>query len=348
MNGRGTHGRSAWRKAVALSVPAALLALAQACYGGGDGGGDADAGEVTEFSAVTFLPQTAEYYVEGMGEFMDTVNEELEGEVQIDYLGGPDVIPGFDQFEAVRNGTVDLAAIPANYAAGALSIAPAIELSRLSPIEEREAGVYDIWRDIYEEELDLVYLGNISTAPHHLWTNFEVDSLDDFEGKVMRSAPIQRPLIEVLGAEAVSMEGGEIFTAMERGVIGGFAWPAFGIVDLGLNEVTDYRIDPGFGQSAVPIVMNVEAFETLSEENRAALEEIAREVEREMYEQTQERLGKMESTLEEQDVQIIKLPPDEADALTKLAYESGWQRLMETADPERVEELRELTTPEGQ
>ncbi len=39
---------------------------------------------------------------------------------------------------------------------------------------------------------------------------------------------------------------GEVYTALERGVVDGYGWPITGIFDLGWHEKTKYRVDPGF------------------------------------------------------------------------------------------------------
>jgi TRAP-type mannitol/chloroaromatic compound transport system substrate-binding protein len=39
---------------------------------------------------------------------------------------------------------------------------------------------------------------------------------------------------------------GEVYTALERGVVDGYGWPTAGIFDLGWHEKTKFRVDPGF------------------------------------------------------------------------------------------------------
>ncbi|MFU8856565.1 MAG: hypothetical protein ACNA8S_06105 [Deferrisomatales bacterium] len=55
--------------------------------------------------AVVFVPLDSPM-VAMTHEWVKRVNEALAGEVRVQYLGGPEVIPGFDQVEACRNGVV--------------------------------------------------------------------------------------------------------------------------------------------------------------------------------------------------------------------------------------------------
>ena len=50
----------------------------------------------------------------------------------------------------------------------------------------------------------------------------------------------------MLGANVVTTPPGEVYTALERGVVDGYGWPILGIFDLGWQEKTKYRVDPGF------------------------------------------------------------------------------------------------------
>ena len=48
----------------------------------------------------------------------------------------------------------------------------------------------------------------------------------------------------------------EVYTALERGVVQGYGWPLWGINDFGWEKLTKIRIDPGFYNVVVNILMN--------------------------------------------------------------------------------------------
>jgi hypothetical protein len=55
----------------------------------------------------------------------------------------------------------------------------------------------------------------------------------------------------------VTIPPGEVYTALERGVVDAYGWPIMGVFDLGLQEKTKYRFDPGFYNVEVSIVFNL-------------------------------------------------------------------------------------------
>ena len=59
-----------------------------------------------------------------------------------------------------------------------------------------------------------------------------------------------------MGATVVQTPPGEVYTALERGVVDGYGWPITGIFDLGWHEKTKYRVDPGFYSAEVSVLVN--------------------------------------------------------------------------------------------
>ena len=57
-------------------------------------------------------------YTQSFLKFIDKVNAAGEGVVRIEYVGGPEAIPTFDQPEAVRGGVIDMIYGPGSYYPG--------------------------------------------------------------------------------------------------------------------------------------------------------------------------------------------------------------------------------------
>lgn len=71
----------------------------------------------------------------------------------------------------------------------------------------------------------------------------------------------------------------EIYSALEKGVVDGAAWPVIGALDYGWYEVAGYFLRPTFGTATYMILMNLgtwtgldEAEQTMLLEQGAALE----------------------------------------------------------------------------
>jgi len=72
---------------------------------------------------------------------------------------------------------------------------------------------------------------------------------------------------------------GEVYTALERGVVDGYGWPITGVFDLGWQEKTKYRVDPGFYSAEVSILVNKSAWDKLSEAQRKVLRKAGEQAE---------------------------------------------------------------------
>ena len=68
---------------------------------------------------------------------------------------------------------------------------------------------------------------------------------------------------------------GEVYTALERNVVDGYGWPIGGIFDLNWNEKTKYRVDPGFYDAEVSIIVNLDAYKKLTPKQKAFLDQQA-------------------------------------------------------------------------
>lgn len=107
------------------------------------------------------------------------------------------------------------------------------------------------------------------------WFRKEVNSVEDFQGMRMRFLGLGALVLEKMGVSTMLLPGGELYAALERGVIDAteFAAPS---VDkaLGLNEVAQFYYFPGWHQPATlyDFMMNLDAWNGLSEQQQAMVE----------------------------------------------------------------------------
>src|SRR3546814_12271827 len=79
------------------------------------------------------------------------------------------------------------------------------------------------------------------------------------------------PLIDSLGGSATIIPPAEIYSALERGVVDGAAWPVFGPLQYKWHEVTNYMLKPTFGQNTHQIFINIRRWDRLSEQEQQLL-----------------------------------------------------------------------------
>jgi len=200
--------------------------------------------------------------------FKDTVNELAEGKLVIEFKGAGDVIPTFDQPEALVRGVFDVWYGAPNYWAGVVPGGYVTELSTEGlPDDGPGSELFDFMVKMYEPH-GVRYLGHLSGEPHtgnhFMYTQKEVSSIDDLEGMKIRVPPLTRFFVDAIGAEPVTLPPGEIYLALERGTVEGFTWPFFdGFTNFGWQEVSKYVILHPLYRDGTAIAMNLEAWNRL-------------------------------------------------------------------------------------
>jgi TRAP-type transport system periplasmic protein len=257
----------------------------------------------------------------------------------IEMVGGPETMDPFNLADAVRSGGIEMAWISSAYYMPELPEAAVFDYSELTAEEERESGALEYVDEIHRDRMNVHVLGRGSWgAVYSTYTNEAIESVDDFQGLRLRVSPVYVPFVEALGAEPVTMPGGEIYTALERGVIDGFTWPDAGITALQLHEIVDYQVLPTFWSVDIISMINLDRWNQLSEAQQAVLTEAAIAVEEqtpEAYEQLREDEA---SELDEAGVERIELEDDEAERYLELAQQSAWDWVRENVqqDPEEL------------
>jgi hypothetical protein len=116
-----------------------------------------------ELKAVSFLPKDHRLCTM-ISKWIEAVNAQLKDEVKVNWIGGPEVMPPFEQPEAVKKGIFQIGFLPAAYYGGMLPAADAISLSKYDFAKEREkGGFFDYWGTEVTEIL-LLYVTFLAAA----------------------------------------------------------------------------------------------------------------------------------------------------------------------------------------
>ncbi|HLS51246.1 MAG TPA: TRAP transporter substrate-binding protein DctP [Burkholderiaceae bacterium] len=298
------------------------------------------ADEVVLNAVTAFQPGT---FIEApFSNFVEKVNEEGKGLVQINVIGGPDAIPPFEVGNAVSTGVIDLGFATSAFYTGMLPEGDAMKLSELTIQELRENGGWDYINKLHNDKMNVWYLARTGDGtPFHLYTNKPVEKAD-LKGFTLRVTPIYRSFFEALGANSVQTPPSEVYTSLERGVVDGYGWPIQGIFDLGWHEVTKARVDPGFYTSDVAILMNLDKWNSLSDEQRDFLTKMAVWVESTNAENA--RINEEEAKRQaDAGMEVYTLEGEEREKWLENAKEAGWAQVIKTS-PEHGPRLRELMT----
>jgi TRAP-type C4-dicarboxylate transport system substrate-binding protein len=299
----------------------------------------ATAQEVTLKAVTSFTENTT--YSRPFERFINRVNEDGKGILRINYVGGPKAMPPFEVGNALKGGVVDIANATGAFYTNVMPEADAWKLTERPMAELRQNGGYAAMAAIYAQKLNAIFLARlVDNNPFHLYLNKPIATAD-LTGLKLRITPVYRDFFQALGATVVQTAPGEVYTALERGVVDGYGWPITGVFDLGWNEKTKYRVDPGFYTAEVSVLINRNAWDRLGEAQKDVLRKAAErgeaEAVAEFAEENEREIGRQAAA----GIQIIKFEGATANAYLAKAYQAGWDGIIRQS-PATGPKLKEL------
>jgi TRAP-type C4-dicarboxylate transport system substrate-binding protein len=124
-------------------------------------------------------------------------------------------------------------------------------------------------------------------------------------------------------------------------VVDGYGWPITGIFDLGWQEKTKYRVDPGFYTAEVSVLVNKATWEKLTDAQRDVLKKAGARGEAEAVPFFTEENAKDTKRQADAGMQVIKFDGATGKAFLDKAYEAGWAGVIRQS-PEHGPKLKEF------
>lgn len=276
----------------------------------------------------------------GFEQLIEKVNERGKGKIRINYIGGPKAMPPFEVGNALKNGVVDIANVTGAFYTNVFPESDAWKLTQRPMAELRKNGGFDYMMGIYKEKMNALMLARqFQNTPFHVYLTKPIDK-PDLTGLKLRITPVYREFFSALGATVVQTAPGEVYTALERGVVDGYGWPTAGIFDLGWHEKTKYRVDPGFYRAEVSVIVNLTSWNKLNDEQRKIISDAAAELETGFQAvEAKENAGDIEK-MKAAGIQTIEFKGADADKYLKTAYDAAWDGIIKQS-PVHGPKLRE-------
>ena len=297
------------------------------------------AAQETTLKVVSAFAENTEYVkkLEGM---IRKVNAEGKGQLQLNFIGGPKAMPPFEVGKAVQSGVIDIGLATGAFYTNIMPEADALKLTQINMQEQRKNGAYDLINRIWNEKAGMQYLGRvIDYTPFHLYLNKKIDK-PDLTGLKIRVTPVYRDFFAAMGATVITTPPGEVYTALERGVVDGYGWPIQGIFDANWQEKTKYRVDPGFYSAEVSLVMNLAKWKSLTQSQRDLLmrQMIAAEAENESWKTLNDNDTKRQA---QAGIQVITFDPATSKQYVDKAYNVAWDAMIKVS-PQYGQQMRML------
>ena len=264
---------------------------------------------------------------------IDRINKRAKGDLVIDYLGGTEVVTSKDQPQAVKSGMIDMTVQPGTRFAGLLPEALVLVATALSPMKEREGGFYDFMVERFKT-INMFYFGRNTQHDFYMAISKKVASPQGLRGLKIRGSSTYNAFIKALGAVPVKMHSGEIYLAMERGVVDGYIQPMLGIDFRKLYEVSDYFIDHPFYEGSNPVVvLNLAVWKKIPQHLKDLMINTIKEYEVEIFEASKVQNGKARQKAMKFGMKSIKFSPKVAKEYRDLAYDASYKNMKKKVNP---------------
>ena len=221
----------------------------------------------------------------GAQAFADKVAELSDGRIEIEVFPGGTLGPALKVSETVQQGVADMGHTWIGYDWGIDptavlfgGFAGSFDTERMLHWLYRDGGA-DLQAEWRDEKFNLVSMPLfIRTSEVFLHARKPVRSLDDIDGLKLRTAGAWLEISRGMGAAPVTMPGGDVYPALERGTIDATEWGTlWENVSPGFHRVTKYVIIPGVHQPTAPfeLVINKDAWNSLSEADQQIIRDAA-------------------------------------------------------------------------
>ncbi len=218
---------------------------------------------------------------EMVAHFDETVRASGGGGVTIRLYDAGRLVPTLQIFDAVAAGKIDAGFSWPAYWMGKLPAATLFAAVPFGPGPEEflgwmhHGGGLELWRELYAPHGAVPVPCGVIPAEASGWFARPIERAEDLRGLKIRFAGLGGKVLEKLGASITMLAAGDIFIALERGVIDAteYSMPAVDRV-LGFHKVAPHYYFPGWHQpsSILELIVHRETWDGLPPERRRFLE----------------------------------------------------------------------------
>jgi TRAP-type mannitol/chloroaromatic compound transport system substrate-binding protein len=212
--------------------------------------------------------------------FAEMVEEMSGGRMKIRVYGAGELVPALEVFDAVNQGTAEIGHGSGYYWKGKV---PEAQFFSVLPFgmngREMEGwisygGGQALWDELYAPFNLIPMRGGNTGVQMGGWFNKEINSAADFQGLKMRIPGLAGDVLTRLGGVVVNIAGGELYTAMQTGVLDATEWVSpYNDLAFGFQEIAEYYYYPGWHEAGTVIefIFNKEEFDQLPSDMQAIL-----------------------------------------------------------------------------
>lgn len=270
----------------------------------------------------------------GLGTGVNTlaryIQEMSAGRMEITIYAAGELVPAFEVFDAVSQGSAEMGHGAAYYWRGK---SEAAQFFATIPFgmnaHEQNAWLYyggglELWREVYEPFNLMPFPAGNTGVQMGGWFNRPIDSMADLHGLKMRIPGIGGEVLRRAGGTPVNLPLSEIFTALQTGSIDATEWVSpYNDVAIGLHQAARYYYYPGWHEPAPTLecIINRDAWNSLPEDLQAIVRVACQATTLDMISEFMARNATALAQLQaDENVELRKFPDDVLTGLRELTY----------------------------
>src|SRR5690625_749687 len=266
----------------------------------------------TELTLSYWIPAAHPLITDFIAPWSEQIEEKTDGRVKVRLLTKPVTNPQ-GHFDAVRDGLTDLTFISHSHYPGRFGLTH----FAVFPFSGDTATSRSIaaWKTYEKHLLDqdehrgVKLLGIFTHGPGALYTTSKkVESPDDLEGlKVRVGGGMAAEVGKALGASIVAKPAPESYELLSTGVVDGVFFPPESVPGFKLESLVKHAlvVPGGLYSDSFAIIMNQDAFNSLSEEDQKAIESISGEYLAAMAGKTWDKYDALATEMLQDDVETV-------------------------------------------
>lgn len=248
--------------------------------------------EKRELKMVTTWPKNFPGLGTGAQRLADRITAATDGRITVKLFAAGELVPPFESFDAVSQGTADMYHGAEYYWQGkhkAFNFFTAVPMGLTA--NELDAwikfgGGQELWDELSAQFNVKSFMAGNTGVQMGGWFRNEINSLEDFKGLKIRMPGLGGEVLRRLGAAAVALPGGEIFPSFQSGAIDATEWVGpWNDLAFGFYKVAKFYYWPGFHEPGTGLAcgMNKDVWESFSDADKALIQACCDQENNSMY-----------------------------------------------------------------
>jgi TRAP-type C4-dicarboxylate transport system, periplasmic component len=125
----------------------------------------------------------------------------------------------------------------------------------------------------------------------------------------------------------IDLPTGEVYSALQNGVVDATGWTQIGLIDLKWNEFLNYRIEPCFFSTDLGVIVNLESWNGLSDEAKKILQDTAIQHEIDSVNALRAKRDEDFAALDKAGMKVVNLEGEARANYLAAARDTTWARM---------------------